>query len=97
MSTNAERLARRTTNDDFCFWENGFHGQHDLFAFTFKISPVGFTSVSILLKTTRLKSLRLETKSQPATTRKKIEHKWFSVSLRTKKRIYFLSVIHRVF
>ena len=61
MTTNAKWLARRPADDNVRLWKLGFSRQCDLFAITFEISPVGFTSISILLEAKCLKSLRLET------------------------------------
>jgi len=70
MSTNAERLARRATDDNIRLWKLGFSRQRDLFAITLEISPVSFTGIRILLKTECFKSLRLEPQRQPAAASK---------------------------
>jgi len=61
MTTNAERLARWPADDDICLGKYGFSRQRNLLTFTFEILPVSSTSISILLISKRIKSLRLET------------------------------------
>ncbi len=70
MSANAERLARRTANDNVCLWKLCFSRQRDLFAIAFEISPVRLTSISVLLEAKSLESLCLKAQRQPATTSK---------------------------
>ena len=70
MPTNAEWLAWRATNDNVRLWKWSFSRQRDLFAITFEISPVSFTSIGVLLEAESVKSLRLKAQGQPATTGK---------------------------
>jgi len=70
VSTNAERLARRATDDNVRLGKECFCCQRDLFAITLEISPISFAGIVILFEAKGFKSLRLKAQRQPATTGK---------------------------
>ena len=96
MPANAKRLARWSANDYVRLWKLCFSRQRDLLAITFEISPVSFTSISVLLESERFKSLRLEAQRQSATAGKQIQHTDFSFRFWTKQRIDSFNEIHFV-
>ena len=60
-------------------WKFRFRRQVDLLAIPFEISPVSFTSISILLEAEGFKSLRFESQCQSATASKQIQNTDFPV------------------
>ena len=94
MTADTERLAWRPANDNVRLWKLGFRRQDDLFAIPFEISPVSFTSISVLFVAERVKSLRLESECQSTTARKQIQHPDFPFWFWTKQRIDSVDVIH---
>ena len=70
MTANTERLAWRATDDYVCLWKLGFCRERDLLAIAFEISPVCFTSISVLFKSERFKSLCLEAQCESAAASK---------------------------
>jgi hypothetical protein len=96
MPTNAKRLAGRSADDYVRLWKLGFGSQRYFLAITFKISPVSFTRISVLLEAERFKSLSLEAQSQSATAGKQIQHTDFSFWFWAKQRIDSINEIHFV-
>lgn len=94
VSTNTERLAWRTADNYVSLWKLCFSRQRDLLAITFEISPVSFTSISILFVTDCIKSLSLEPERKPAATSKQIQHADFSFWLGAQQRIDSFCKIH---
>ena len=94
MTANAERLARRPANDNIRLWKLGFRRQRDLFAITFEISPVGFTSIGVLFVTDCIKSLSFEAERKPAATSKQIQDLDFSFRFGTEQGIDSFCKIH---
>ena len=94
MPADTERLAGWSANDDIRLWKWGFRRQRDLLAITFEISPVSFTSISVLLVTKSLKSLSLETERQPAATGEQIQHSNFSFWFWPEQRIDSFDEFH---
>ena len=87
MSVDAERLARRASDDHASSRQRRFRCKRRLFAAAFKIAPVGRATVSILFEADGGKPLRFKAKAQASTAGEQVHDQWIAALFGSKSVI----------